>query len=53
MNVLELQLLIVVSGIPEGRVGPTLMDSPNVPVDRRAPEPAKVSASSDRTPPQS
>lgn len=53
MNTLELQLLIVVSGVPERRVGPTLMESANGDVDRRAPAPAKVSAPSDRLPPQS
>ena len=46
MNMLELQLLIVVSGVPERRVGPTLLDSSRVPLDLHAPAAAKASAAS-------
>ena len=54
MNMLELQLLVVISGVPERRVGPTLIDSQQgVLADRLVPAPAKLSAASDRLPPQS
>jgi hypothetical protein len=55
MNMLELQLLIVVSGVPERRIGPTLVDSSGLPgllVDLQPQVPAKISAASDHTPPK-
>ena len=52
MNMLELQLLIAVSGVPERRVGPTLLDSSGVRVDLQPQVPAKISAASDHTPPK-
>ena len=53
MNMLELQLLVVISGVPERRTGPTLIDSQQgLVADRLVPAP-KLSASSDRLPPQS
>jgi hypothetical protein len=42
MNMLELQLLILISGVPESQSGPTLLDASAVPAK---PPAATVSAS--------